>query len=152
MTGEKRKKKKKKWVQEYIKGDADQCDIHTYIHYTEEEETKVEMVQWSNVIPFSSDVCNTVTPPHPSPVQPIFSMASISRSIDERVEGGRKDNERPWVCQDLQRWPNKFVLGCVISPLRQQAEPRNLGQTFLPTLHTRPRDTWWVRFSTKTRV
>ena len=33
--------------------------------------------------------------------------------------------------RQLQSWPNKFVLGCVISPLRQQAESRNLGQTFL---------------------
>ena len=31
----------------------------------------------------------------------------------------------------LQCWPKKFVLGCVISLLRQQAESRNLGQTFL---------------------
>ena len=31
----------------------------------------------------------------------------------------------------VQSWPKKFVLGCVISPLRQEAESRNLGQTFL---------------------
>ena len=31
----------------------------------------------------------------------------------------------------VQRWPKKCILGCVISPLRQQAESRNLGQTFL---------------------
>ena len=31
----------------------------------------------------------------------------------------------------LQSWPKKFVLGCVISPLRQQEESRNLGHTFL---------------------
>ena len=31
----------------------------------------------------------------------------------------------------LQIWPKKFVLGCVISPLRQHAESRNLqGHTF----------------------
>ena len=31
----------------------------------------------------------------------------------------------------VQSWPKKCVLGCVISPLRQQAESRNLGHTFL---------------------
>ena len=31
----------------------------------------------------------------------------------------------------LQSWSKKCVLGCVNSPLRQQAESRNLGQTFL---------------------
>ena len=31
----------------------------------------------------------------------------------------------------LQSWPKKFVLGCVISPLRQQAESRTLGHTVL---------------------
>ena len=31
----------------------------------------------------------------------------------------------------IQSWPKKFVLGCVISPLRQQAESRNLWRTFL---------------------
>ena len=31
----------------------------------------------------------------------------------------------------LQSWPTKFVLGCGISPLRQQAESRNLEMTFL---------------------
>ena len=32
----------------------------------------------------------------------------------------------------IQSWPKKLVLGCVISPLRQQAESRNLmGHTFL---------------------
>ena len=31
----------------------------------------------------------------------------------------------------VQRWPKKFVLGCVISPLCQQAQSRNLGHTFL---------------------
>ena len=31
----------------------------------------------------------------------------------------------------VQSWPKKFVLSCVISPLRQQAESRNLGHTFL---------------------
>ena len=29
----------------------------------------------------------------------------------------------------VQSWQKKFVLGCVISPLRQQAESRNLGHT-----------------------
>ena len=31
----------------------------------------------------------------------------------------------------VQSWPQKCVLGCVISRLRQQAESRNLGQPFL---------------------
>ena len=31
----------------------------------------------------------------------------------------------------IQSWPKKCVLGCMISPLRQQAELRNLGHTFL---------------------
>ena len=31
----------------------------------------------------------------------------------------------------LQSWPKRFVIGCVISPLSQQAESRNLGHTFL---------------------
>ena len=31
----------------------------------------------------------------------------------------------------------RFVLGCVMSPLRQQAESRNLGHTFWPTLDFR---------------
>ena len=31
----------------------------------------------------------------------------------------------------LQSLPKKFVLGCIISPLRQQAESSNLGHTFL---------------------
>ena len=31
----------------------------------------------------------------------------------------------------IQSWQKKFVLGCVIAPLRQQAESRNLGHTFL---------------------
>ena len=35
----------------------------------------------------------------------------------------------------VQSWPKKLVLGCVISPLRQQEESRNLGQPFLATLY-----------------
>ena len=31
----------------------------------------------------------------------------------------------------IQIWPKKFVLGCAISPLRQQAESSNLGHSFL---------------------
>ena len=31
----------------------------------------------------------------------------------------------------LQSWPKKLALGCVISPLRHQAESNNLGQFFL---------------------
>ena len=31
----------------------------------------------------------------------------------------------------VQSWPKKCVLGCVISPLRQQAESRNLGKLYL---------------------
>ena len=34
--------------------------------------------------------------------------------------------------QGVQRWPTKFVLGCVISPLAAGAISRNLGQAFLP--------------------
>ena len=30
----------------------------------------------------------------------------------------------------LQRWPNKLTLGCVIWPMQQEAESRNLGHTF----------------------
>jgi len=91
MTEEKREKTEKK-VSPRVHIGGRRSVWHTYIHYTEEEETKVEMVQWANVIPFSSDVCNTVTPPHPSPlppVQPIFSMASISRSTSESKEEGQ---------------------------------------------------------------
>ena len=29
----------------------------------------------------------------------------------------------------LQRWPNKLTLGCVIWPMQQEAESRNLGHT-----------------------
>ena len=39
----------------------------------------------------------------------------------------------------LQSWPKKIVLGCVISPLCQQAESRNLGQTFLANSVDSPR-------------
>ena len=35
----------------------------------------------------------------------------------------------------VQSWATKFVLGCVISPLRQQPESRNLGHIFWSTLH-----------------
>ena len=34
----------------------------------------------------------------------------------------------------VQSWPKKFVLSCVISPLRQQAESLNLGHTFFGQL------------------
>ena len=35
------------------------------------------------------------------------------------------------VTKDIQRWPKKFVLGCVIPPLAVGASSRNLGQTCL---------------------
>ena len=49
----------------------------------------------------------------------------------------------------VQSWPKKVVLGCVMSPLRQQAESRNLGQTFSATLYCSCESCWraYVAFS-----
>ena len=35
----------------------------------------------------------------------------------------------------VQRWPKRFVLGCVNPPLAAEASSRNLGQPFLPSLY-----------------
>ena len=47
----------------------------------------------------------------------------------------------------IQSWPKTFVLGCVISPLRQQAESRNLGHTFLAS--SVQKETEWKEVATR---
>ena len=50
---------------------------------------------------------------------------------------------------DVQSWPNKFVLGCVIPPADAVARSRNPGQTFLAnSVHVRNSD----RISRETKL
>ena len=74
-----------------------------------------------------------------SPIELFRLIAANAVEIDSPVWGRmprhpltlRNTEFKQSMYKLIQSWPKKFVLGCVISPLRQQAESRNLGQTFL---------------------